>query len=758
MSEVCYDTSNGIVVEAIPGEDLSPAAMRTAATGLRSAAQEVREHGASAVHTWQGLSPHYEAPESAALLAVVDPVSANAHAFADAVDQVAAALDAYADEVAPIAGALRVIRTEARAFRRKIAGNSEWRYDQGLVDENTDLIGRVNAQQVLLWDAERACANRIRALYGAAPWQVADGSDYEFAYGTAEIGTDMEMPWGAEVQRQDHCPKAAAVGVKRFVWDGIVVDGIGGTLEGLGMLIGIDGNGWSWDTVAASWTGMAGLIGYADGEWSWGNAGDTWTAMGKGIISYDTWSEDPARAAGGSAFNILTVVLPAGAAVSGVKGASKAATAGRVGTFLQKGARVMDFVDPAALGIMGARAALPKLGDLAAGLRLTVGGALDEIRMPAPDRIGVDVPRVQDLHAPGVLRLGDDAAPTPRDPDVGSAGGYGGSQPAQVEVPAAAREHAFAGGPSAGSGTGADLAPGDVGRGADDLVQHGGGSADGAGQSAGGDTSFPRGDDDGFVRVGDHEGGPELGDGAAGGDVPSGIQELDLLERDFTSPQPAHSVDVAVADGPGSRTPFAARADLQPDTVYHVEGRGDFYTDASGRVVRVEATYGGTGNLNADLMNPQPDTTYVVRPDVTNPIGGVDHTHVFVTDGEGRTILAHTDGLSLGDADRAESVQARVGREGGEGFEGGHLFGNSFAGGGEYINHSAMLREINRGAGDSFFGLENQWRQTLKANPDARIAVDIQPVYSSGGRVPDKFVVKYRVDDGYAEMREFING
>lgn len=226
----------------------------------------------------------------------------------------------------------------------------------------------------------------------------------------------------------------------------------------------------------------------------------------------------------------------------------------------------------------------------------------------------------------------------------------------------------------------------------------------------------------------------------------------------FAAPSVQNSVDVPATEVPGSRTPFAAQGDLLPDTVYHVEGRGDFYTDAGGSVVHVETGYGGTGNLHPDLMTPQPNTTYVVHPDVVNPVDGANHAHVFQTDAEGRTVLAHTDQLSLGDADRSASVQSRVGDLGGIGYDGGHLFGNGYGGGGEYANTIAMLREINRGGGDSFFNLENGWRALLKADPAVRIEVDIRPLYVGDSVVPHKIEVEYSVNDGEFVKKVFLNG
>jgi len=227
--------------------------------------------------------------------------------------------------------------------------------------------------------------------------------------------------------------------------------------------------------------------------------------------------------------------------------------------------------------------------------------------------------------------------------------------------------------------------------------------------------------------------------------------------QEYPRPTAPNSVDIPAGDGPGPKTPFAARTDLQPNTVYHVEGRGDFYTDSNGKVTYVETTYGGRGNLNADLMTPHPDTTYVVHPEVNTPSDGSSQAHVFHTDAEGRVDLAHTDQLSLGEADRSESVQTRGGDEGGVGYDGGHLFGNGFGGGGEYSNIVAMLRDVNRGSGDSFFNLENQWRDLLKTDASTKIEVDIRPHYSGDSRVPEAIEINYSVNGGELVTKVFLN-
>ncbi|PPG30268.1 hypothetical protein C5E10_12515 [Pseudoclavibacter sp. RFBG4] len=50
--------------------------------------------------------------------------------------------------------------------------------------------------------------------------------------------------------------------------------------------------------------------------------------------------------------------------------------------------------------------------------------------------------------------------------------------------------------------------------------------------------------------------------------------------------------------------------------------------------------------------------------------------------------------------------------------------------------------------GNSYFNLENSWRGLLAKDPLTSIEVRIAPKYSGESKVPDKFVVDYRIDDG----------
>jgi hypothetical protein len=204
------------------------------------------------------------------------------------------------------------------------------------------------------------------------------------------------------------------------------------------------------------------------------------------------------------------------------------------------------------------------------------------------------------------------------------------------------------------------------------------------------------------------------------------------------------------------------------NALYHVPGRGDFYTDHTGKVTYVEATYGGK-TLNQDLHKPLPDVTYVVHSNVRNrEAGGSSYAHVFVTDSESRTILAHTDRLSRGDAVRSEHTQTKTGNEGGDGYDGGHSYRTWAGGGGEYLNITAQLREINQfgklgkldpNYPNSFYDIEDIWRALLpdRPGPHPTIEVNIEKTCLPDEPRPLWYFVIYQVDDNLPIAKRFRN-
>ncbi|NMD55856.1 MULTISPECIES: DNA/RNA non-specific endonuclease [Tsukamurella] len=229
------------------------------------------------------------------------------------------------------------------------------------------------------------------------------------------------------------------------------------------------------------------------------------------------------------------------------------------------------------------------------------------------------------------------------------------------------------------------------------------------------------------------------------------------MPSDTPRPQVDREFTVTGKDIPGPKTSFASRSDLEPNAVYRVEGRGDFYTDTDGKVNFIETTYGSNGKLNAELQNPQPNTTYAVHPSVHTPSADASNAHIFKTDGEGRVTFAHTESLQPGDAYRSGSVTGRVGNLGGEAYEGGHTFGNFFGGGTEVTNLDPMLRAVNRGSGESFGNLERSWRTLLDSPNPPNIEVAVEKIFEGDSKVPTKFIVDYRIDGGRPMTKIFEN-
>jgi hypothetical protein len=462
---------------AIPRFQGDVDALEADASTLKGVGQGVRATGADVDSTWQGLAAFYEAPEAARLFAATGPVRSRADDLGDDVVSVAGTLSGYAAEVRPIAARLDALRVEAASFVQNVADDDDWREDGGKVDQHNGLLTQVDQQVLALQDAERTAANAINALFGGRQWH-AGGSDAG-TYGPTVIPADAERPWGAPEQKDEPWWKDVVNGGVSLV-KGFVVDGLWEDVMGLVGFI----NPFDWDKFSASWGGLWTLTGklfYAPGEWAEG-----WKNLGKALVAWDMWSQDPARAFGTVLFNVVTLPL---AALKALK-AGKAARLGKAGT-------ADDVAD-----------AVADTGKLPDGARLTDqladAGKLD----PALPTVG-DLARQLDAGTPEV-RVGDldsaagrvDEATTPADEVAGTADDVPARD--REPVPVGAREAAD----DAAGSTRADEAPG-AGPVDDAAGQHGDDVAGQPGDEAVGD----RGD------LGDH-GGAEFP--ATGGDDLSG--------------------------------------------------------------------------------------------------------------------------------------------------------------------------------------------------------------------------------------------
>ncbi|WP_432745578.1 hypothetical protein H7827_14405 [Streptomyces sp. JH002] len=326
--------------------------------GLDAAESGIRGIGSDVHDEFQGLSSFYTAPEAEQLFATTGPARDRAAEFADDLAAVRSALWDYHEEITPIVGRLNRLRYETEQFVESIRNDDDWKKSESKVDRNNGLLTDISTTIAQFWAAERSCANRINALWGGPQWTTDDGSGGEHMYGVSEeeMAQAGETPWGRAVEREYSWYRVDQH-LKSFVWDGIIVDGIWGTITGLGGLLGFQG----WDVFKESWKGLGQLatglaivtsplnaLAYSlmpDGavkDWM-DDSLDVTRETAKGLVAWDMWSEDPARAAGLTTFNVLTTVASFGAGAGVRAAASGAGTATRI---TAAAARVGTVIDP----------------------------------------------------------------------------------------------------------------------------------------------------------------------------------------------------------------------------------------------------------------------------------------------------------------------------------------------------------------------------------------------------------------------------
>jgi hypothetical protein len=387
-----------IVPENIPGTTINSSQIAEAATSFSTMAGSTREKGSAIKTTWSGLSAHYEAPESADLLAVMDPVETNSAIIADKFDRVSALLTTLSDTVEPIKNRLVELKTEAEAFVADVqngvlvstkaaeqAGTGSgyygtgttsstttstyaggtyvggmtqsttttktvaWHEDLATNTRNRNLIRDVNEQVAKLDAAQADCVNGLRAL-STDPWKVPEA--YVPMTEDALNQAGVELPWGAAT-RDIPCESSFGYGI---------ASGLAGMYQGAGALVSFNAETGQWgdgELFGESWRGLgmtgAGVVLAAnpatwveriipgDNRPQWmqdfeNEALDTALGAGKSLVAWDMWGEDPAQAAGLVGVNAATFFIPGGAVV----GSLKAGTVGaRAASFLGHAADVI---------------------------------------------------------------------------------------------------------------------------------------------------------------------------------------------------------------------------------------------------------------------------------------------------------------------------------------------------------------------------------------------------------------------------------
>ncbi|MGX5188819.1 type II toxin-antitoxin system Phd/YefM family antitoxin [Streptomyces avermitilis] len=365
--------------EAIPQYTGDLALLETAYGDLKTDASHIRSTGKDVHSQFQGLAAYYTAPEAEQLFASTKPVADRADGFADDLEKVSGALSSYGTEIRPLVDKLKQLKIDATNFVSSVKDDDDWEYDEDKIDKHNKIRDDVTATVAAFWAAERTCHNAITKLFGGTQMVAGDGSDRKDQYGfNADDLKNAKLPWGDPVEEKHHVWEVGHW-VKSFVWDGLIVDGVWGTIKGLGTLVGFGG----WDAMGQAWKGLAQLAtglaissipGASTLFWtlpddklpSW--LRDSRTAMketGKALVAWDEWGKNPGRAAGAVTFNVLTTVFTGGAGGA----AAGAGKAGAVAKVLSVAGKAGKFIDPMTYIAKGAGAGLSKIGDIAKGLK-----------------------------------------------------------------------------------------------------------------------------------------------------------------------------------------------------------------------------------------------------------------------------------------------------------------------------------------------------------------------------------------------------
>lgn len=350
------------------------ALLDTKVTALSGHGAEIAEAAGDVHRSFGGLSAFYKAPEAEQLFATTAPVAATGQALSSDLCVIAGALGTYSDDAFPLVEKLKELKRDAVAFRVKVDGDDEWREDGDLVEENNRRRNEIAEVWAAFQEVERACHAKIVALVGGTALKTGDGSGKQGTYGydAEALKQAKSLPWGEAVEESTPWWQ-----VWEHAYDfgkGFLVDGVWGTIKGLGTLAGFEGG----DAAGEAWTGLAKLatglspaaqlvLHALPGDHSaW--IRDSRTAVketGKALIAWDQWGSNPSRAAGAVTFNVLTTVFTGGTG-GAAAGAGKAGLAAKALSLTSRTARA---VDPMTYVFKGAGAGLSKISDVMAGLK-----------------------------------------------------------------------------------------------------------------------------------------------------------------------------------------------------------------------------------------------------------------------------------------------------------------------------------------------------------------------------------------------------
>ncbi|GHC50684.1 EndoU domain-containing protein [Streptomyces cinnamoneus] len=377
--------------------------LETDATTLKTTAGSIRGTGKAVHDAFQKLSDVYDTPEREHLLDTTIPVRDKADAFAKKLESVSGALQGFATAARPLVQKMDRLRADADRFVKENKDDDDWQKDQKKVDENARLVREVGTTWVAFQGVERDAANKITALVGGTKFVVDDGSHKAGMYGFKEsdVKDAKETPWGTVDKREYEGLRAAWEWTKDNVGGalkGFFVDGVLGTLKGLGSMV----NFFDWDNFKKTWTNIGNVFGgvsaYIATPYEWAldkmfgptDHSDTdkqkaaLREFGKSLVAWDEWGKNPSRAFGTLAFNVVT--LGSGTFLK----LGKAGQAGKFGA----GAEALTVLGKAGvladpMSYLGKAAGVTKLkvGDFFTGLKESRAG-LDDMAHNIPTKPG----------------------------------------------------------------------------------------------------------------------------------------------------------------------------------------------------------------------------------------------------------------------------------------------------------------------------------------------------------------------------------
>lgn len=361
-----------------PSEIDSPEPIRQRAGELEKALNSVSATSGAIRGIWSALTTSYSSPEASTVHNAMNKPDRWAQTLKGHAGTMRAAFDAYADKL----DELKVRREQlirdiaahekaaAEAVGKIITGANALVITADLVLEANDLARRVEEFETDLENAQRECGNKLQATWGGPHYVPRDKTSINnpYTWGTSlDAKRDQtrtgKAPWGSPSGWKIGALGGLGLGIlmKDGAWNSIT-----GTAKDLWDLTGLGGDHgataykrsaaaklmqdlepiarWTNPGVGALMTGVdVAVMGKEKVHQRYMESLKTLKELGKGAISYDTWSTDPAGTLGS--------FLPdaAGAAVSGgTGGAGKASlrALGAVspGTAL-KAARVLKVLD-----------------------------------------------------------------------------------------------------------------------------------------------------------------------------------------------------------------------------------------------------------------------------------------------------------------------------------------------------------------------------------------------------------------------------